>query len=57
MHKALESTYIKTPKFIDEIKDDKVLDEQEQRKQAIKERVQKYMRISVNPSWHKSAKS
>lgn len=45
MHKALEPAYIKTPRFIDEIKDEKVLDEQEQRKQAIKERIQKYMNI------------
>ena len=47
MQKALEPTYIRTPKFIDEIKDDKVLNEQVQRKQAIKERIQEYMKISV----------
>jgi len=46
MQKALEPTYIRTPKFIDEIKDDKVLNEQEQRKQAIKEHISQYMQLN-----------
>lgn len=46
MHKSLEPKYTESPKFIDQIEDESLLTEQKQRKQAIKERIAKYMSLN-----------
>jgi hypothetical protein len=45
MHKPLEPTYTESPKFIDQIEDESLLTQQKQIKQALKERIAKYMRL------------
>lgn len=45
MHKPLEPTYTEPPKFIDQIEDESLLTQQKQRKQALKERIAKYMQL------------
>lgn len=47
MYKTLEPTYNDTPKSVDEIKNKNLLNEQMQRKQAIKERIAKYMKLGA----------
>jgi len=46
MHKPLEPTYTESPKFIDQIEDESLLTQQKQRKQALKERIAKYMKLN-----------
>ena len=48
MQKTLEPTSLEQPRFIDQIEDENLLTEQMQRKQAIKERIAKYMSLNSN---------
>jgi hypothetical protein len=45
MQKPLKSPLTKNPRFVDEIKDDKVRDEQAKMKRDIKNRIQKYIQL------------
>jgi hypothetical protein len=45
MQKPLKSPLTKNPRFVDEIKDNKVRDEQTQKKRDIQNRIQKYIQL------------